>query len=308
MSNGSQIFTQGYEKWQRTRSYAKPPKWLIGQSSLKNVTSGTGCIGCISKGFFITFFVLYYFWVFAVALVHYQLHNLEKLPTVGQLFEFIGQMGKDISESDIHRVCIIIPSLVFLSLAMLFYGSQLIAKDKRANALQVYFSKAISRTDYVVGKFITVGGFAAAVTLVPSAIILMMGLVLTPDHVAFFKESWFIPLTTGAYWLLLTLVFGSITLLASSLFDKSYMAGVAFIGFMLLTAAFSSILQLIFGPSDFLRSLIVFMDLYDVGSSFFKLKAGSFSLLFWELFNMLLMSTAFVMLIYRKVRPVEVIQ
>jgi len=308
MSNGSRIYTQGYEKWQRTRGYATPPKWLIGKSSFKNVTSGSGCIGCMSKGFFIIFFVLYYFWVFAVALVHYQLHNLEKLPTVGPLFEFIGQMGKDISESDIHRVCIIVPALIFLSLAMLFYGSQLISKDKRANALQVYFSKAISRSDYVVGKFVTVAGFTASVTLVPSLLILCIGLIFAPDHIAFFKESWFIPLSTIAYWLLLTLVYGSITLLSSSLFDKSYMAAVAFIGFMFLTFAASFMLQFIFGISDFLRAMIVTFNLYDLGNSLYTFKAGSPSLLFWEAANMLVMSVAFVTLIFRKIQPVEVIQ
>ena len=53
---------------------------------------------------------------------------------------------------------------VFVFFITLYVGSGLIANDRRANALQIYLSKPLSRVDYIVGKLATLLIFLTAVT------------------------------------------------------------------------------------------------------------------------------------------------
>ena len=54
----------------------------------------------------------------------------------------------------------------FVFIITVWVGAGLIANDKRANALQIYFSKPISRRDYMIGKLGVLVFFLALPTLV----------------------------------------------------------------------------------------------------------------------------------------------
>ncbi len=58
--------------------------------------------------------------------------------------------------------------LMFLSATV---GSSLIARDLKYNALLMYFSRSISRADYLAGKFLTLALFLLFVTLVPGLLL-----------------------------------------------------------------------------------------------------------------------------------------
>ena len=53
----------------------------------------------------------------------------------------------------------------FVFIVTIYVGAGLIANDRRANALQIYLSKPLTRVDYVVGKLATLLIFLIAVTL-----------------------------------------------------------------------------------------------------------------------------------------------
>jgi len=63
---------------------------------------------------------------------------------------------------------------VFVFFITLYVGSGLIANDRRANALQIYLSKPLTRVDYVVGKLATLLIFLTFVTWVPGILLLLM--------------------------------------------------------------------------------------------------------------------------------------
>ena len=303
MSNNSQIYAMGYEKWEGRRDRALPAWFLIGRHSLTNLVSSSGCF---SRMLFGIFFVIYYFMLILWNLAHFQMDNLVKYPFFKGLAEAIKAAGLD-SEAVYHKYWILYPSLAFTCFAMLFYGSQLISNDKRANAMQVYFSKAISRLDYFLGKFFAIGIITAMVTLVPSALILGMGVVLTTNHTAFFTDSWYIPFLTGAYWLVLTGALGCTTLMFSSFFTKSYMAGVSIIGFLLFFSVFSVLMTQVLGAGDMMGGTDWLSSLMNVGEVIYDLKVRDWPKFIWQVIDLGVLMAACTYLIFRNIRPVEVV-
>lgn len=309
MSNKSEIYAQGYEKWDGARDRALPPWLLIAKAGFKNIVKPSGCMG---RMIFIFGFVIplgnYYFLIIVGSLARFQLENLKKYEFFRQMAISLNRDAFDLTEAVIHMNNILWPSLFFSLAGMIFYGAQLISKDKQANALQVYFSKAISPTDYILGKFLAVGFLTSIVSLIPSALILLLGLLFSTDHATFLRESWYIPILSGSYWLFLTVAIGSITLYFSSCFNKSYMAGVGIIGFLIFCWVFSLILVFIFGSSNFLEGLALPLSIHDVGEVIYKLKVRSWGALSWQLFDLILISGAMIYLTYRNIQPVEVVK
>src|SRR5512142_3264526 len=66
---------------------------------------------------------------------------------------------------------------VFIFFVTIFVGSGLIANDRRANALQIYLSKPLTRVEYVTGKLVTLVAYLTVVTLVPGLLLLVLQLI-----------------------------------------------------------------------------------------------------------------------------------
>src|ERR687891_988665 len=63
---------------------------------------------------------------------------------------------------------------IFVFIVTAYVGSGLIANDRRANALQIYLSKPLTRVEYVTGKLVTLLIFLTAVTWVPGMLLLLL--------------------------------------------------------------------------------------------------------------------------------------
>src|SRR4029077_12409677 len=63
---------------------------------------------------------------------------------------------------------------LFVFFITVYAGSGLIADDIRANALQLYLSRPITRTPYVAGKQATLMAVLAFVTWVPATLLLIL--------------------------------------------------------------------------------------------------------------------------------------
>lgn len=305
ISKNSEIYGQGYEKWEGVRNHARPAWFLIGTSAIRNLLMSSGCL---ARSLFIVFFVIYYFWVNAQTIFRTQWETISQ-------WEFLRDIGRSFDPSSLgveeifyHKMNTLYPSLFFCTLVMVFYGSQLISKDRQANALQVYFSKAVSRLDYVLGKFFAVGIMTSLTTLVPSAMILIVGLVLSPDRAEFLAQSWFIPFVAVAYWLLLSSVLGSVILFFSSSFDKGYLAAVSFIGFLFFAMVTSGLLMLIFGHRFFLEGLNWGAGLVHMGTVIFDREVTNWAETGWKLFDLLIITGVCGSLVFRQIRPVEVVK
>src|ERR1700674_1565186 len=63
---------------------------------------------------------------------------------------------------------------LFVFFITVYAGSGLIADDIRANALQLYFSPPVTRTQYAAGKLASLMAALAMVTWVPAMLLLML--------------------------------------------------------------------------------------------------------------------------------------
>ncbi|CAM2068750.1 ABC transporter permease subunit [Sulfidibacter corallicola] len=305
MASKSEIYSQGYQKWDGDRTQVTPPWYLIGRAGVQNILASTGKK---SRMFFIIAFVIYYFMLVASTTLRLQIENFKRIEWLAGVLEAWQAAQPAQSEVWYHEAFILRPAIFFTFWTMILYGSQLISKDRAANALQVYFSKAVSRFDYLFGKFFAVAQMTAVVTLVPSAIIICVGLVATTDHLEFIKQSWYIPILTGSFWLLLTITYGSIILLCSSLMNRSYMAGASFFGFAVFTAVFPYILGFIFGAHSFVEGLKWTSSIATIGEAIYSLKVNEAGLLFWQVFDVALVTGVAIFLITRRIEPVEVVK
>jgi ABC-2 type transport system permease protein len=76
---------------------------------------------------------------------------------------------------DAHRFMQFIEQQGFwVFLITVFAGSGLIANDRRANALQIYLSKPLLRSEYIGGKFAILSTFLMFVTLVPALLLVLL--------------------------------------------------------------------------------------------------------------------------------------
>src|SRR6185436_84121 len=66
---------------------------------------------------------------------------------------------------------------IFVFFMTIWAGSGLIANDRRANALQIYLSKPLLRTEYIVGKWSVLLAFLLTVTLVPGLLLVLLHVV-----------------------------------------------------------------------------------------------------------------------------------
>src|SRR6476661_8864380 len=63
---------------------------------------------------------------------------------------------------------------IFVFFVTVYVGAGLIANDRRANALQIYLSKPLTRAEYVFGKLAILITFLLAVTWAPAMVLLLI--------------------------------------------------------------------------------------------------------------------------------------
>jgi ABC-2 type transport system permease protein len=107
----------------------------------------------------------------------------------------------------------------FVFFVTVYVGAGLIANDRRANALQIYLSKPLTRAEYVFGKLAVLMTFLALVTWLP-AIVLLIVQISFAGSFTFFRNNVFLfpAITVFAF---IEIVLASSTMLALSSLSKS---------------------------------------------------------------------------------------
>jgi ABC-2 type transport system permease protein len=136
----------------------------------------------------------------------------------------------------------------FVFIITVYVGAGLIANDRRANALQIYLSKPLMRSEYIAGKLAVLFGFLVFITLVPAMLLLFLK-VMFDGNFTFLKSNLFIvPAITIAALLQVTLA--SFTMLAlSSLSKSARYVGILYVGITFFTSAIYGALYAITGSS-----------------------------------------------------------
>ena len=138
----------------------------------------------------------------------------------------------------------------FVFFMTIYVGAGLIANDRRANALQIYLSKPLLRSEYIAGKAAVLFFFLLLITLVP-AIFLLLVQVLFAGNFQFLRKNLFLfPAITVAS--LLQVILSTFTMLAlSSLSKSSRYVAILYAGIIFFTAAVYQVLYAITGSSAF---------------------------------------------------------
>ena len=110
-----------------------------------------------------------------------------------------------------------------------YAGAGLIANDRRANALQIYLSKPLTRADYVAGKLAVLVSFQLLVTWVPAILLLLLQMMLAGSF-TFIRENMFLIPAITLHASVQVLLAACTMLALSSLSNSSRYVGILYVG------------------------------------------------------------------------------
>jgi ABC-2 type transport system permease protein len=159
----------------------------------------------------------------------------------------------------------------FVFLIAIYVGSGLIAQDRKANALQIYLSKPLTRLDYIAGKMAILATFLLCVTWVP-AIVLLIGQILLSGSFEFARANIALLPAITLFSFIEVFVVCCAVLALSSLTTSTRYVAVMFAGVMFFTDAVFGTLRMITGSTAV--SWVSFTgSLAQVGDFIFRLPA-----------------------------------
>ena len=117
--------------------------------------------------------------------------------------------------------------MFFTFIIAIYAGAGLISNDLKANALQIYLSKPITRQDYLIGKLGVLVFFLALPTLVPAVLLYVLA-ILFQANLGYFRDNpWVIGSIVG-YALAIIFTYALVMLALSSMSKSSRFAGINF--------------------------------------------------------------------------------
>src|ERR1700687_5845934 len=112
----------------------------------------------------------------------------------------------------------------FVFFITVYVGAGLIANDRRANALQIYLSKPLTRAEYIFGKLAILMSFLLLITWVP-AIVLLIVQISFAGNFTFLKNNFYLfPAITVFAFLQVTTVAAAMLALSSLSKSSRYVA------------------------------------------------------------------------------------
>jgi ABC-2 type transport system permease protein len=131
--------------------------------------------------------------------------------------------------------------MFFTMILVVLIGPSLISQDLRFNALPLYFSRPLRRSDYFIGKLGVIGVYLAAVAIVPAVLAYALGVCFSLD-LGVVKDTFRILMASVGYGLVVVLSAGTLMLALSSLSRSSLYVGAAWVGIWLVSNALGGIL------------------------------------------------------------------
>jgi ABC-2 type transport system permease protein len=195
--------------------------------------------------------------------------------------------------------------MFFAFIIATYAGAGLISNDLKANALQIYLSKPITRQDYLMGKLGVLVFFLTLPTLLPALVLYLLA-ILFQANLAYLGDNPWIPASIVGYSLAIVFTYALIMLALSSLTRSSRFAGVNF-------AAVFFFSQILYGIlSQILRTNAVAWvslgnNLTQVGDFFFRVNAHFRSPTWLSALLLIGVMATSAWLVHNRVKAVEVV-
>ncbi len=152
--------------------------------------------------------------------------------TIGILFiaSTFQQSVAIVSGNNIYRFYLgsIFPTGILIMTLAALVGGRSIANDLRFNAVSMYFSKAITRTDYLVGKWATVSAFLLSGTLVPALLLWICQWAISREEISAGSRAMDLLALTG-HSLVIVLPIAMYALALSSLSRNAFVPGILWV-------------------------------------------------------------------------------
>lgn len=180
-----------------------------------------------------------------------------------------------------------------------------IADDRRANALQLYLSKPLSRMEYVTGKLVALLAFLLFVTLVPAMVLLLLQ-VLFAGSAEFVTNNLFLLPAIVLFSLLVSLVGALAVLAVSSLSRSRRFVSVLYAGIVFFSAAMVQALRAI-TVSDLWVLLSPVSVLQVLGDAIFRVPGTPTVPVPLAVASVVALAVVSLVVLERRIRPVEVV-
>jgi len=181
----------------------------------------------------------------------------------------------------------------------------LIADDRRANALQLYLSKPLTRVEYIVGKLVPALVFLLGVTLAPAVMLLVVH-VLLAGSITFIRENLFLLPAIILFSVVQGVTAGFAILALSSLTKSRRFVSIMYAGTIFFTAAMSQALRAITGSRAW--AVISPGDMLDViADATFRVRAQPPVPVSVAVLVVLVLIGVSIWILERRIRAVEVV-
>jgi ABC-2 type transport system permease protein len=139
---------------------------------------------------------------------------------------------------------------LFVFLMTITLGASAIAQDRRANALQIYLSKPLTRLEYIVGKLSVLIAFLLFVTWVPAMLLLVLQ-VLFAGNFTFLKANAYLFPAITLFASIEVLMVSMCMLALSSLSTNSRFVGILYTALIFFSKALAGVLFAVTRGSSF---------------------------------------------------------
>jgi len=194
---------------------------------------------------------------------------------------------------------------IFVFFVTVYVGSGLIANDRRANALQIYLSKPLTRAEYVFGKLTILMAFLLLITWVPAIVLLLVQIAFAGNFTFFEQNIFLFPAITLFSFLSVVMVSASMLAL-SSLSNSSRYVGILYAALIFFSQALFTVLRFVTGSST-IAWMSFSADLAQIGNLIFRLPPKYDTPWPVSLFMVAALIAVSALVLERRVRGVEVV-
>ena len=193
------IHDQGYRRYGGLKARTGTGWTVIARAGIRTM---------VTKRAFLGLLLVSWFPFFVRAVQFYAAANLTTVPQASLLAPSADTFRQFLEQQQ-----------TFVFFVTVYVGAGLIANDRRANALQIYLSKPLTRTEYVFGKLVILMSFLALVTWLPAIVLLIVQIVFAGNFTFFRNNVFLFPAIT--VFAFIEVVLASSTMLALSSLSKS---------------------------------------------------------------------------------------
>ncbi len=244
------IHDQGYRRYTGHREPHGRRWWVIARAGMLAVVKQRRFLGLLLVA-----------WVpFVVRVVQiYVSQNFQQVsflaPKAEMFRDFLGQQG------------------IFVFFVTIAVGAPLVANDRRANALQIYLSKPLTRVEYVVGKLAILLAFLLLVTWAPAMLLLAVQMLFA-GSLTFVRNNLFLVPAITLLSIVEALVASCTMLALSSTSRSSRFVSIMFAGVMFFTSAIANVSRAMTGRTT-LAWVSPTLMLDELGDLVFRLRLRS---------------------------------